>query len=110
MISVSDGDANDSLPMFSITVNAVSLGSAQLSWTAPTENEDGSTLANLAGFRLYWGTTPGNYTDSVTIDNPSVTTYVVDNLAPGTYEFVATAYNSAGVESRYSVTATKVIP
>jgi len=71
---------------------------------------DGTPLTDLAGYKLYWGTTPGSYPNSVTIDNPSVTTYVVDNLAPGTYEFVATSYNASGVESRYSGAATKVIP
>jgi hypothetical protein len=91
-------------------VNAIALGSATLDWTAPTQNEDGSDLTDLAGYKLYWGTTPGSYPNSATIDNPSVTTYVVDNLSPGTYEFVATSYNTAGVESRYSGAATKVIP
>ena len=109
VISVSDGEASDSLPSFSITVNSINLGSATLSWTAPTQNEDGTALEDLAGYKLYWGTTPGSYTDSVTIDSPGITTYVVENLAPGTYEFVATAYNTSGVESRYSGTATKTV-
>jgi hypothetical protein len=108
-ISVSDGQESTSLPAFSITVDAISLGSATLSWTPPTQNEDGTTLTDLAGYKLYWSTTPGSYTASATIDNPSITSYVVDNLAPGTYEFVATAYNDAGVESRFSGAATKVI-
>ena len=43
------------------------------------------------------------------IRHAGLTTYVVDNLAPGTYEFVATAINSSGVESRYSNPATKVL-
>ena len=109
VISVSDGDASDSLSAFSITVNAISLGSVTLSWTAPTQNEDGTVLEDLAGYKLYWGTEPGNYTQSATIDNATVTTYLVENLAPGTYEFVATAYNTSGVESRYSGAATKVV-
>ena len=109
VISVSDGEASASLASFSITVDAISLGSATLSWTAPTQNDDGSDLIDLIGYKLYWGTEPGNYTESVTIDNATVTTYIVENLAPGTYEFVATAYNSSGVESQYSNTATKVV-
>ena len=109
VISVSDGTASDALPAFSITVNAISLGSAELNWTAPTENQDGTVLVDLAGYKIYWGTTPGQYTESVTIDNPSITTYVVENLSPGTYEFVATAFNTSGVESQYSGAATKVV-
>ena len=109
VVSVSDGEDTASLPAFSITVNAISLGSATLSWTAPTHNEDASVLEDLAGFKIYWGTTPGIYDNSATIDNPSVSTFIVEDLAPGTYEFVATAYNEAGVESRFSGTATKVL-
>ena len=110
VITVSDGQASDSLPAFSITVEALSLGSVTLSWTAPTQNEDGTQLTDLAGYKLYWGTTSGSYPNSLTIGNPSVTTYLVENLSPGTYEFVATSFNTSGVESRYSGTATKVVP
>jgi len=110
VIDVTDGQASSSLAAFSITVDAVSLGSVTLSWTPPTQNTDGTTLTDLAGYRIYWGTSPGNYSNSVRINNASVSTYVVDNLVPGTYEFVATAFNTAGVESSYSGAATKVVP
>ena len=110
-ITVSDGSASDRLGPFDIEVLAqgASTGSTTLSWTAPTQNEDGSALTNLAGYKLYWGTEPGSYPNSVTIDNPGVTTYVVENLTAGTYEFVATAFNTSGVESRFSNSATKTV-
>lgn len=108
-ISVSDGEASDSLGPFSITVQGSSVGSVTLSWLAPTENEDGTPLTDLDGYRIYWGTTPGSYPNSVTINNESVTTYVVDNLAPGTYEFVATSFNTSGVESAYSSSVTRTV-
>ena len=107
-ITVSDGSASANLGPFSITVNAISLGSVTLNWTPPTENDDGTALTDLAGYKIYWGTTPGNYTNSVTIDG-GLTTYVVENLAPGTYEFVATSFNTSGVEGGYSNSATKVL-
>ncbi len=110
VITVSDGQANAGLAPFSIAVNVVALGSVTLSWIPPTENSDGSALLDLAGYKIYWGTTSGNYPNSITIDNASVSTYVVDNLSPGTYEFVATSLNSAGVESVYSNSTTKVVP
>ena len=112
MISVSDGEFTDSLEPFSIEVlsSGTGMGSVTLSWTAPTQNEDGSALTDLAGYKLYWGTAPGVYTDTATIDNPGITTYTVDGLAPGTYEFVATSLNAAGVESTYSNPATKTVP
>jgi hypothetical protein len=110
VITASDGEDNASLEPFAITVESIGMGSATLSWTAPTENEDGSPLTDLAGYKIYWATMSGPYPNSVTINNPRITTYVIENLAPGTYEFVSTAFNSAGVESTYSNTATKTIP
>jgi hypothetical protein len=80
-----------------------------LSWSAPQLNEDGTALTDLAGYKIYWGTTSGSYPNSVTIEDTSMTTYVVGNLTAGTYEFVATAFNASGVESRYSSPATKVL-
>ena len=106
-ITVSDGTASATLGPFSITVNAISLGSVTLSWTPPTQNEDGTPLMDLAGYNIYWGTTAGSYPDSVRLDNPGLSAYVVDNLVPGTYEFVATSFNESGVESAYSNSTTK---
>jgi hypothetical protein len=98
-ITVTDGADDAELSAFSITVQDVAPGSVELSWEAPTQNEDGSPLTDLAGYKVYWGTTPGEYPNSITIDNPSVMTYLVDNLAPNTYYFVATAFNTEGAES-----------
>lgn len=86
------------------------LGAVTLSWTAPTQNEDGTTLTDLAGYKLYWGTASGVYTSEVDIADPAVTTYVVEDLSPNTYHFAATAYNAAGVESAYSGEAIKEVP
>ena len=94
----------------SVPVNQVGFGSATLSWTPPTQNTDGSPLTDLAGYKFYWGTTPGIYPNMVMTNNPGITIYVIENLEPGTYEFVATAFNAAGVDSAYSGTSTKTIP
>jgi len=110
VISVQDtSNASASLAPFSITVNAVGLGSVTLNFTPPTQNEDGTTLEDLAGYKFYWGTTPGVYTDSEAAPFPGISSYVIGNLVPGTYEFVATAYNQAGIESVYSNPATKTV-
>lgn len=108
-ISVSDGTDNATLGPFAITVQAVSSGSVTLSWTAPTQNEDGSTLTDLAGYKVFWGTTPGSYPNSVTINNSGLTTYVVENLVPGDYEFVAKSFNSTGIESDFSEPVTRTV-
>jgi len=109
VITVSDGTDSADLGPFSIAVEAFSLGSATLNWQPPTQNQDGTVLIDLAGYNIYWGA-PGNYSNSVTLNNPGLTRYVVENLAPGTYEFVATAFNAAGMESNYSNSTTKTIP
>ena len=108
-ISVSDGQLTASTPSFSIDVTQVATASTTLSWTAPTQNEDGSTLTDLAGYKIFYGTSPGNYSEEIRIDNPSVTVYVVDNLTPDTYYFAAKAFNAAGVDSRYSGEAVKIV-
>jgi len=109
-ITVSDGTDSAELGPFSIEVMAVALGSVTLTWTPPTQNTDGSPLTDLAGYRIYWGNGGGVYPQSVTINNPGVSSYVVENLPPGDYEFVATALNSAGVESGFSNAATRTVP
>jgi hypothetical protein len=108
-ISVSDGHASTALNAFSIAVNALSTGRATLSWTAPTENTDGSALANLAGYRIRYGTSASALTNTIVIDNASVTTYVVEDLAPATWYFAVTAVTSVGTESAYSNVANKQI-
>jgi hypothetical protein len=108
-ISVSDGPNSASLAAYSISVTQVSLGSATLSWTPPTQNDDGSTLTDLAGYKIYYGTNSGSYSTPIRIDNPGISTYVVENLTPTTYYFVATAFNSSGVESAFSGEAIKVV-
>ena len=108
-ISVSDGTTRVSLPAFTITVRPAATGSATVSWTAPTRRADGTPLTDLAGYRIYYGTSPGSYTTKLNVANPGLTTYLVANLPAATYYFACTAYDAAGTESAYSTPASKVI-
>lgn len=108
-VSVSDGPASSTLPQFSISVDQVGTASTTLSWTAPTQNEDGTALTDLAGYKIYYGKSSRSYTSQIRIDNPGVTTYVVDNLTPDTYYFAATAFNASGIESSFSGEAIKTV-
>ena len=110
IISVSDGTSTASLAAFSIIVTQVANGSATVSWSAPTQNTDGSALTNLAGFNIYYGTSAGNLSQSVQIANPGLTTYALGNLAPGAWYFAVNAYTAAGAESALSSIASKTIP
>lgn len=84
-------------------------GAASLTWTAPTRNTDGSSLTNLAGYRISYGTNQDELVQTVQIENPGTTAYTVDRLAPGTYFFAVRAYTSSGTESANSNVESKVI-
>jgi putative Ig domain-containing protein len=109
-ISVTDGLYAIAMRSFAISVVSSAAGSIMLSWDPPTQRDDGTPLTNLAGYKLYWGTALGHYPNLASIPNPGVATYVVDELPSGTYYLVATAYDSAGMESGYSNGVTETIP
>lgn len=109
VISVTDGSDGASLGPFDILVEQPGTGSVTLQWTPPTRNTDGSRLRDLAAYRIDWGRANGAFTNSVTIDNPGLTSYVIENLDPGTYKFAIAAVNSAGVSSDRSNVARKTV-
>lgn len=91
----------------SITVNQV-IGTATVTWVPPTENTDNSILTDLAGFKIYYGTSQEQLSESVTIDDPAASSWVIENLSGNTtYYFAVTAFNANGVESDYSNIASK---
>lgn len=130
VISASDGVSQASLAPFTIVVEGAGgstsgggstgggtttpppssggSGSATLSWQPPTTNTNGSTIKNLAGYSIYYGTSTNNYT-SVKVANPGLTSYTVSDLPAGAYSFAVVAYNSAGEASQYSSVVTKTI-
>ncbi len=75
-----------------------------LSWDAPVSVEDGLPLPGLAGYYVYYGASPGQY--STVTDVGNVGTYTL-TPAPGTYYFTITAYDSSGEETEFSDEVTK---
>ena len=62
---------------------------------------DPNAEPDLAGYRLYYGLSSGDYQYSVDVGNQ--TTYTITDLeASKTYYIAATAYNTTGLESGYS--------
>ena len=108
VISVSDGQASSALPAFGITVTApaATTGSATVGLTPPTENSDGSPLTNLAGMRVYYGTSPSSLNQKIQLAGTAPMTYTISNLASGTWYFGATAYTTTGAEGAMSALAT----
>lgn len=100
---------------FGITCST-STGTAQASWTAPTQNTDNSAIpatgpGSLAGFKLYQASSVAGLNTATAVDVPGKTTtsYLFTGLPAGTRYFAVTAYTVAGVESALSATANKLI-
>lgn len=85
---------------------ATAPGTAALAWDAVTD-------PSLGGYRIYYGTAPGTYFQSVGqgLNVGDVTTYTVAGLSSGTrYYFAATAYDTSNSESIFSNQVFKDIP
>jgi hypothetical protein len=111
-IRVSDGKATASLAAFSIVVTQPATGvpgSVTVSWLPPTQYTDGSTMTNLAGYRVRYGKSAGALSTVVTISNPGVTSSVIEGLTAGVWYFSVSAYTSAGAESEDSTVASATI-
>ncbi|MEM1229089.1 MAG: hypothetical protein AAGI15_01020 [Pseudomonadota bacterium] len=76
-------------------------GELVVAWNAPSENADGSPLATLRGYRLYYGIEPGRYHTEVAIDDGAATRVSLQ-VPHDTYYLALTAIDSNGVESEYS--------
>jgi hypothetical protein len=100
------GSVNESV---NVTVVLSNNGAALLSWIPPTDNTDDSTLTDLAGYKIRYGTSPGNYSNTEIINNPGLTSFLIENLASADWYFVMTAFNDSGIESVYSTEVSKTI-
>jgi hypothetical protein len=115
VITAADGAVTASLPAFSIIVTnapgSTTSGTATVSWAAPTQNTDGTPLTDLAGYKIYYGTSPTTLTAAqvVNLANPSASSYVISGLASGTWYFAVTSYSAAGDESALSTISSKTL-
>ncbi|KHE90274.1 MAG: fibronectin type III domain-containing protein [Candidatus Scalindua rubra] len=90
-VTVSDGSLTASQ---NVTVTVINSPQTTLSWTANTE-------ADIAGYKVYYGKTSGNYDANVDVGNQ--TNYTLTGLINGhTYHLAVTAYDSSGNESAFS--------
>jgi len=84
-------------------------GAATLEWTPPTTQTDGAVLADLAGYRIHYGKSANSLDTTIEIRNPSLSSYMVEDLKPGTYYFAVTAFNARNHESERSNAGMKEI-
>jgi hypothetical protein len=86
-----------------------STSAATVDWSPPTENVDGSTLTNLAGYKLYYGNSETNLSESVKISNPGLSSYTVSDLPSGKWYFAIASISASGVESAQSAVVTTTL-
>jgi len=84
-------------------------GSATLNWTAPTKNTDGTTLTDLAGFKVLYGTSSTALNNVTSINDAKATTTTIAALGQGTWYFTMRAVNTKGAESDNGAIQQKVI-
>ncbi len=112
-IAVSDGKTTAKLAPFTLAVTAPApapaLGTVTLDWTIPTLNTDGSALTDLAGFRVYYGSSASALTKQVSIGSPATTQASIEQLTVGTWYFAISDYTGAGVESAKSSVVSLVV-
>ncbi|MBL4712691.1 MAG: hypothetical protein JKX75_09400 [Gammaproteobacteria bacterium] len=80
--------------------------SGSLSWTAPVAREDNSaiSMAEIAGFRIYYGTVQNSYQQFIEVNDAYISEYALSamNLITGTYYIVMTTIDTDGRESSFS--------
>jgi Fibronectin type III domain len=94
-----------------VTADGIPLapGTATLDWTPVTQNTDGTLATELAGYQVYYGSSPDAMNSVVIGTDPSQTRYVVTNLTSGTWYFAVAAYTSAGTTGLLSNIGSKTI-
>lgn len=98
-VTVSDGSLTDSRD---VAVNVNYLSQVTLTW-------DPNTEADLAGYKIYYGTSSGNY--SANVDAGNQTYHTLSNLVSGQQYYISiTAYDTSGNESTNSNEVIYTVP
>jgi hypothetical protein len=87
--------------VYTMSSGGAASNSVMLQWVANSEPD-------LAGYKVYQGTTPGSYGSAVEVGNTTV--YNAQNLKSGlTYYFAVAAHDTSGNESAPSIEVSKFI-
>lgn len=105
------GGSTGSIKMQAVALQGVAqpvVGSATLTWNAPKTYTNGTTLTDHTGYKVYWGTTQGSYSNSYTLNNPGALSYTVKGLTAGRWYFAVTTL-AGGQESSPSTSVSKLV-
>jgi hypothetical protein len=107
--SSSNTSSSSSNSSTNTTTSVSTTGIIKLQWTAPVSRTDGTplSLSEIAGYRVHYGTSPGNYPNHVNINNGSLQSASVTGVPVGTYYVAMSTYDSSGLESQYSAPVVK---
>lgn len=75
------------LAMLAAAVHRVDAATGALSWTLPTKNDDGTSLTDISGFKLYRSTTNAMPASPVFTAAPTATSWADTSLLGGTTYF-----------------------
>lgn len=102
-LSCSSADGETAVALVSVVVT-----DKFIRWQAPTENEDGSQLVDLASFNLYYGESSRDYDNTISL--PGTTSEWEISLPTGDYFFALTAVDGDQNESDFSNEITRQVP
>lgn len=90
-------------------VPSANTGNLSLKWSAPVARTDGTplSLADIDGFRIYYGTSPREYTHHVDVADGTSQSVTLKKIPVGTYYLAMTTYDNSGRESGYSAEIAK---
>ncbi|MDH5387391.1 MAG: hypothetical protein OEY06_02950 [Gammaproteobacteria bacterium] len=79
-------------------------GTVTLDWAPPVERADGTAFlpSDIGGYRVYYGTTSGDYPNRLNIIDSTAQTATV-TAVHGLYYYVITSFDTAGRESDFSL-------
>jgi len=93
------------------SVTGAKVGSASLSWAAPSTKIDATQLSmsEIGGYKIYVGSSESTLVLHADISDPYQMEYVIESLIAGTHYFAVTAYSLSGAESDFSSIVSKTI-
>lgn len=84
---------------------------AMVGWEAPTQRVSNKPILpeEVAGYFLHYGTNKDNLNVRLKLPDRNIREYTINGLAPGTYYFCVSAYDTDGTEGPKSNLVTKII-